>query len=155
VVGKIGKTSGGATIDNCANFAAISSTDAKGIGGIVGAAWNGGIIKNCYNAGTVNGTHTNPAGGVAGSVEIPIENSYSYGRITAPTGYAMGIGTNNGGAPIPTTAYYLEGSARDGGWYTGGSADNSGVRTSEFMKSERCCTGSKMNLRRAQRPSRT
>ncbi|MDR2132538.1 MAG: S-layer homology domain-containing protein, partial [Clostridiales Family XIII bacterium] len=136
VVGKIGKTNGGAVIENCANFAAISSTDAKGVGGIVGAAWNGGSIKNCYNAGTVNGTHTNPAGGVAGSVEIPIENSYSYGRVTAPSGYAMAIGTNNGGAPAPENSYYLAGSAKDGGWYTGASADNAGERTAEYMKSD-------------------
>jgi hypothetical protein len=140
VVGKIGKNIGGATIENCANFASISSTDAKGIGGIVGAAWNGGIIRNCYNAGTVNGTHTNPAGGIAGSVEIPIENSYSYGIITAPSGYAMGLGTNNGGAPVPVNSYYLTDSAKDGGWYSSGSADNSGERTSDYMKSDEFVT---------------
>jgi hypothetical protein len=137
VVGKIGKTADSyAVIENCANFASISSSDAKGVGGIVGAAWNGGTIKNCYNAGTVNGTHPNPAGGVAGSVEILIENSYSYGRVTAPSGYAMGLGTRNLSAPTPSNSYYLEGSASGGGWYTGGTADNSGVRTSEFMKSD-------------------
>jgi hypothetical protein len=140
IVGKIGKTIGGATIENCANFAAISSTDAKGVGGIVGAAWNGGVIRSCYNAGTVNGTHPNPAGGIAGSVEIPIENSYSRGDVTAPSGYAMGIGTNNGGAPVPETGYYLAGSAKDGGWYTGGSADNSGMRTETYMKSDEFVT---------------
>ncbi|MDR1298885.1 MAG: S-layer homology domain-containing protein, partial [Oscillospiraceae bacterium] len=134
VVGKIGKTNGGATIENCANFASVSSTDAKGVGGIVGAAWNGGVIRNCYNAGDVTGTHTNPAGGIAGSVEIPIINSYNIGTITAPPGYAMGIGTNNGGAPLPENSYYLSGSAVDGGWYTGGSANNTGARTESYMK---------------------
>jgi hypothetical protein len=140
VVGKIGKTSGGATIENCANFASISSTDAKGIGGIVGAAWNGGVIRNCYNAGTVSGTHTNPAGGIGGSVEIPIENSYNYGNISAPKGYALSLGTNNGGAPVPTDSYYLEKTAADGGWYTGSIFDNSGERTSDYMKSDEFVT---------------
>jgi hypothetical protein len=139
VVGKIGKTNGGAVIENCANFASIRSTDAKGVGGIVGAAWNGGAIRHCYNAGTVNGTHPNPAGGIAGSVEIPIENSYSHGKVTAPKGYAMGIGTNNGGAPGPENSYYLAGSANDGGWFSG-TADNSGERTSEFMQSDEFVT---------------
>jgi hypothetical protein len=136
IVGKIGKNIGGVVIENCANFADISSTDAKGVGGIVGAAWNGGVIRNCYNAGTVDGKHPNPAGGIAGSVEILIENSYSRGRVTAPTGYAMGIGTNNGGASTPVNTYYLEDSAASGGWFTGGSADNSGMRTSTYMLSD-------------------
>jgi hypothetical protein len=140
VVGKIGKTQGGAAIENCANFAAISSTDAKGVGGIVGAAWNGGEIRNCYNAGAVNGTHPNPAGGIAGSAEIPVVNSYSHGKVTAPAGYAMGIGTNNGGAPTPENSYYLAGSAKDGGWYTGNAANNDGERTSDYMKSDEFVT---------------
>jgi hypothetical protein len=134
IVGKIGKNNGGAIIENCANFADVSSTDAKGVGGIVGAAWNGGEIRNCYNAGNVSGTHTNPAGGIAGSAEIAIINSYNVGTITAPSGYAMGIGTNNGGAPLPENSYYLDSSASDGGWYTGGAADNTGVKTAAYMK---------------------
>jgi hypothetical protein len=97
------------------------------------------VIRNCYNAGAVHGSYAGPAGGIAGSVEIRIENSYNRGSVTAPAGYAMGIGTNNGGAPPPTTAYYRDDSAKDGGWFTGGAngtADNSGARTSSFMKSD-------------------
>jgi hypothetical protein len=139
IVGKIGKTADNcAVIENCANFASVSSTDAKGVGGIAGAAWNGGVIRDCYNAGTVSGTHTNPAGGIAGSVEVSIENSYSRGGVTAPADYAMGIGTNSGGGSY-TNSYYLAGSARDGGWYTGGSDgsfDKSGERTAEYMTSD-------------------
>jgi hypothetical protein len=136
IVGKIGKTIGGATIDNCANFASVSSSDAKGVGGIVGAAWNGGVISNCYNAGTVNAGYASPAGGIGGSVEIQIENSYSHGRVTGHPGYAMGIGTRNLSAPYPENSYYLEGSASGGGWYTGSTADNFGMRTETFMKSD-------------------
>ena len=38
IVGRIGKTSNGVIIENCANFARVKSTDAKGVGGIVGSA---------------------------------------------------------------------------------------------------------------------
>jgi hypothetical protein len=89
IVGKIGKTADTAIIENCANYARITATDAKGVGGIVGAAWNDGLIVNCYNAGAVSESLASPAGGIAGSVEFPIVNSYSYGIVTAPVGYAI------------------------------------------------------------------
>lgn len=37
VVGRVGQTSNGVIIENCANYAAVKSTDAKGVGGIVGS----------------------------------------------------------------------------------------------------------------------
>ncbi|MDR0905711.1 MAG: S-layer homology domain-containing protein [Oscillospiraceae bacterium] len=137
IVGKIGKTAGTAIIENCANYATISATDAKGVGGIVGAAWNDGLIVNCYNAGAVSESLASPAGGIAGSVEFPIVNSYSYGIVTAPVGYAMAIGTNNGGGSY-INSYYLRGSAASGGWYTGGAggrADNAGEKVDTYMQS--------------------
>jgi hypothetical protein len=96
IVGKIGKTNGGGYIENCANFATVVGTDAKGTGGIVGAAWNGGAILNCYNAGSVTGGW--PAGGIAGSNEIRIENCYNIGPVssTSSSSYAQSIGTYNG-----------------------------------------------------------
>ncbi|MDR1604289.1 MAG: cell wall-binding repeat-containing protein [Gracilibacteraceae bacterium] len=136
IVGKIGKTLGGVVIENVANYATVSATDAKGVGGIVGAAWNGGVIRNAYNAGAVSGTHISPVGGIAGSVEIPIINSYNIGTVRGPSSYAMALGTNNGGAPVPENSYYLAGSAADGGWFLGsGRRDNSGERSAEFMRS--------------------
>jgi hypothetical protein len=138
IVGKIGKTSGTAIIENCANYATISATDAKGVGGIVGAAWNNGLIVNTYNAGNISETLASPAGGIAGSVEIPIVNSYNYGTVTAPVGYAMAIGTNNGGGSY-INSYYLRGSAASGGWYTGGAggrADNDGEKVDTYMQSK-------------------
>jgi hypothetical protein len=142
VVGKIGKTaynngntSGGAIIESCANFASISSTDSKGIGGIVGASWNGGTIRNCYNAGQIAGG--TPAGGIAGSNEIRIENCYNVGTISSSNGksYAMAIGSFNGdfGHSVEK-AYYLKDSAPGGGYFGGGYSG--GDMTAAEMKSE-------------------
>jgi hypothetical protein len=138
IVGKIGKTVGGVTIENCANFASVTATDAKGCGGIVGAAWNGGVIRNCYNAGTITSTYPNPTGGIAGSNEVSIENCYNVGTISASSSsYAMAIGTNNGGAPysVITNCWYLDGSAPGGGYYSSG-ANNDGAMTEANMKKQ-------------------
>lgn len=118
IVGKIGKTSGGAVIENCANFASVSNSDAKGCGGIVGAGWNSDIIRNCYNAGSVTTTYACPTGGISGSNEVKIENCYNVGTITATSSnYAMAIGTNNSGGIDVDNCYYLAGSAAGGGYY--------------------------------------
>ncbi|MCD7948374.1 MAG: S-layer homology domain-containing protein [Oscillospiraceae bacterium] len=125
IVGKIGKTSVnngdgsvGGIVENCANFAMVSNTDAKGCGGIVGASWNGGIIRNCYNAGAISTTFACPTGGICGSNEIVVENCYNVGTISATQGsYAMGIGTNNGGGSDVDNCYWLTGSASGGGYY--------------------------------------
>jgi hypothetical protein len=134
IVGKIGKTDGGATIDGCANYATVIGTDSKGTGGICGAAWNGGVLSNCYNAGDITNTGIFLAGGIAASAEIAIKNCYNIGIVSSgKSSFAMAIGTNNGGAPAPVNCYYLEGTALGGGWYSG-SALNSGKKTSAEMK---------------------
>lgn len=139
VVGKVGKTNGGATIEDCANFATVSNTDAKGVGGIVGAGWNGDVIRNCYNAGSISSTYACPIGGISGSNEMTIENCYNIGTISGSySSYAMAIGTNNGGAPYDThvnNCYYLEGSAPGGGYYSGSKAYNDGSKTAAELKS--------------------
>ncbi len=145
VVGKIGKTdmtSNGAVggiIENCANFATVENTDAKGVGGIVGSAWNGGIIRNCYNAGNISTTYACPTGGIAGSNEVAIENCYNIGAINAKNAsYALAIGTNNGGAPYGTVVkncWYLEGSALGGGYYSSGRSNDDGAMSAADMKS--------------------
>ena len=118
IVGKIGKSVNGVTIENCANFASVNNTDAKGCGGIAGAGWNSGVIRNCYNAGAVSSTYTCPTGGISGSNEAVIENCYSVGTVTAAhDSYAMGIGTNNGGGTDVDNCYWLSGSAAGGGYY--------------------------------------
>lgn len=115
VVGKIGKTSYnngdgsiGGKIENCANFAAVSGTDAKGTGGICGAAWNGGEIRNCYNAGAINNTH-NSYGGIAGSNEVSLINCYNVGTVTG-IGTSAAIATENVGSTY-TNCYWLNTSA--------------------------------------------
>ena len=141
IVGKIGKTNGDAIIENCANFASVIGTDAKGTGGICGAAWNGGAIRNCYNAGRVTNSYEN-AGGIAGSCEVAVENSYNVGTVTSSANNAMGIATNNGGASF-TNCWYLDTSASDGGVYpasAGGSgkvekATAAAMKAASFVKS--------------------
>ena len=148
IVGKIGKTSAnngdgsrGGIIENCANFANVSNTDAKGCGGIIGAGWNGGLIKNCYNAGNISTTYGCPTGGISGSNEIIIENCFNVGNITAITDrYAMAIGTNNGGGS-QISAYWLTGSAAGGGYYGAiGSTSYALEKTEEYMKSDEFVT---------------
>ena len=145
VVGKLGKTtrnsgdgSTGAIIENCANFATVGNTDAKGCGGIVGAGWNGGVIRNCYNTGDISTTYVCPTGGICGSNEIRLENCYNVGQITAVRdSFAMAIGTNNGGAPSKNSVFncwYLDGSAAGGGYYDSRGPVNSGAMQAEDMK---------------------
>lgn len=118
IVGKIGKTTDGAVIENCANYAAVKNTDAKGCGGIAGAGWNLGTIRSCFNAGSVSTTYVCPTGGISGSNEITVENCYNVGTIFAPRdSYAMAIGTNNGGGIYVDNCYWLTGSAPGGGYY--------------------------------------
>lgn len=145
IVGKLGKTtyntggsSVGGIIQNCANFATVSNTDAKGCGGIVGAGWNGGIVENCYNAGRVMSTYTCPTGGISGSNEITLKNCYSIGAISAKKdSYAMAIGTNNGGAAYKLAVlncWYLEGSAPGGGYFSAGTVISDGALSSDKLK---------------------
>ncbi len=112
IVGKIGKTVGGATIDGCVNYAAIYSTDAKGTGGICGSAWNGGLIQNCYNMGDVTNTH-NSYGGIAGSNEIHLRNCYNVGYISG-AGKSAAIATDQGGTY--QNCYWLNTSANMGAY---------------------------------------
>lgn len=137
IVGKIGKTADGAVIERCANYADVKNTDSKGVGGIAGSGWNGGVIRDCYNAGNITSTYAScPVGGISGSNEIQLENCYSYGKITAlKSSFAMGIGTNNGGAPMTyvKNCWYLKDSA-SGGYYTNNKADDSGAMTDAEMK---------------------
>ena len=141
IVGKIGKTSynngdgsTGAIVENCANFATVSNTDAKGCGGIVGASWNGGVVRNCYNAGYVSTTYFCPTGGIVGSNEIVVKNCYNIGTISATRdSYAMAIGTNNGSGTQVDNCYWLTGSAPGGGYY--GKADGAVTElTADEMK---------------------
>ena len=144
IVGKIGKTSVnngdgsiGGIIENCANFATVKNTDAKGVGGIVGAGWNGGIVRNCFNAGNISSTYNDPVAGISAYNEITIENCYNIGTITAPSAnYAMAIGSNNGGTYDIINNYWLTGSAVGGGYYSNNAAHTAGVieKTSAEMK---------------------
>ena len=124
IVGRVGDTSDGVIIENCANRASIRNTDSKGVGGIVGAAWGAGMIRNCYNTGSVTTTYTCPAGGILGSNGgMDVYNCYSTGTIdTRGASYGRGIGGHDSGAYTVENCCYLVGSdddARSGGYYKG------------------------------------
>lgn len=138
IVGKVGKTGGNPVIENCANYASVTSTDHKGIGGICGAAWNGSVIRNCYNAGAINGGL--PAGGICGGNEGVVENCYNIGRVASKEGenYGVALGTRDASSSDFRNSYALEGSATytDGvTWGDYGALDEKcGFKTEEEMK---------------------
>ena len=137
IVGKFGKSNEGCIIENCANFATVSNTDAKGCGGIVGAGWNEGYIKNCYNVGSISSVYLQcPTSGISGSNEADIYNCYNVGKISATKDeFAMGIGTNNGSDQIISNCYWLEDSAPGGGYFGNPDADVHEV-SGEYMKTD-------------------
>ena len=71
VVGRIGETNYSCIVENCANYATVSSTDMRGCGGIVGAAWGNSVIRGCYNAGEITAQY-GEVGGIVAS------NGYNY-----------------------------------------------------------------------------
>ena len=103
------------TIRSCVNAAEISSTDSKGVGGIVGALWNTAEIRDCINLGSVtSGYKSACAGGIAGTNDgcNTIYNCLNVGKIASKAGNAyMGalVGNNDGGASLVVNSYYLEG----------------------------------------------
>ncbi|MDR0916846.1 MAG: S-layer homology domain-containing protein, partial [Oscillospiraceae bacterium] len=133
VVGKVGKNNGGAFITNCANYATVTGTDAKGTGGIVGAGWIGVTISSCYNAGRITNNYGAVAG-ISGSNEGRIENCYNYGKITTrATLQSAAIASNNGGGSY-VNCYWLTGSA-DIGVYGNPQLGDGAELTSSYMKS--------------------
>ena len=65
------------TVKNCVNRADVSSTDRKGVGGVVGALWNAPVyLTDCYSLGTVSGGGS-PKGSVVGINEGTVTNVYS------------------------------------------------------------------------------
>lgn len=140
IVGKIGKTNNGGRIENCANFATIEGTDAKGTGGIVGSSWNKGLVKNCYNAGSVKNIGTAkgfPTGGISGNNEVRVVNCYNIGKITAEyDSFAMALGTNNDAGGKFENCYWLKGTAKGGGVYPASDRDSVYVKTSSAMQKD-------------------
>ncbi|MCD7947520.1 MAG: S-layer homology domain-containing protein [Oscillospiraceae bacterium] len=124
IVGRVAKASNGVVIENCANYADIHNTDAKGVGGIVGAGWGTGVIRNCYNVGSVTTTYACPAGGICGNnMGMDIYNCYNVGTIDSNGNQrAVAIGGHDSGTYTIGNCYYLEGCDDDpdsNGWYKG------------------------------------
>ncbi|MGN0967654.1 MAG: S-layer homology domain-containing protein, partial [Oscillospiraceae bacterium] len=141
IVGRIGETNNGVIVENCANFARVKSTDAKGVGGIVGSAWDsGGVIRNCYNAGYITTTYSSPAGGIVGTNEgMDIYNCYNVGTIdTNGQSRGRGIGSHDTGTYTVDNCYFLSGSGDDAdnpGYYKGVSKKIS-VNVTELSETE-------------------
>lgn len=124
IVGRVGDTTNGAMIENCANNAAVHSTDSKGIGGIVGTGWGTGAVRNCYNTGRISTTYACPAGGIVGlDGGLNVYNCYNVGKVDS-NGQKLGraIGSHDYGVYTVDNCYYLNGCDDDpasGGWYRG------------------------------------
>ena len=126
IVGRVDETSDGVFIEHCANFAAVRSTDAKGVGGIVGSGWGKGVIRGCYNAGAISTTYSSPAGGIIGTEGgMDIYCCYNVGQIDT-NGQSRGraIGSHDTGVYTVANCVYLDGSGDDPanpGFYVGAS----------------------------------
>lgn len=84
-------------IENCINYADITSLDGNG-GGIVGS--NGSDLKDCYNYGNIAGEYC--MGGIAASNKGLVSGCSNYGTVTSTTirllsSYTGGIAGYNGG----------------------------------------------------------
>ena len=124
IVGRVGSISTGVRIENCANYAAVSSTDTKGCGGIVGAGWGKGYIINCYNTGDVsNRDYACPTGGIcANNGGMDIYACYNVGEIFGKDNRGRGIGGHDSGSYTVANCYMLAGCDNNpdaNGWYVG------------------------------------
>ncbi|MDO4552260.1 MAG: hypothetical protein Q4C22_01870 [Bacillota bacterium] len=140
VVGRIGETNNGVIVENCANFAQVKNTDAKGVGGIVGAGWGDGMIRNCYNVGDVSTIFSCPAGGIVGSNSgLDIYNCYNVGNIdTNGASMGRGIGGHDSGAYTVDNCYYLadcDDNPDSQGYYKGSSTKIS-INVQELSESQ-------------------
>lgn len=153
IVGRVGSISTGVRVENCANYAAVSSTDSKGVGGIVGAGWGKGYIVNCYNTGSVSSTYACPAGGICGNNQgLNIYACYNVGTIdTSGNQRGRGIGGHDGGTYTVANCYTLSGCDDDSasnGWYVGsGTACTIDIRvwTAAQMQSQTLVTALNAN----------
>lgn len=153
IVGRVGSIGTGVRIKNCANYAAVSSTDSKGVGGIVGAGWGKGYIVNCYNTGSVSSTYACPAGGICGNNQgLNIYACYNVGTIdTSGNQRGRGIGGHDGGTYTVANCYTLSGCDDDSasnGWYVGsGTACTIDIRvwTAAQMQSQTLVTALNAN----------
>lgn len=144
VVGRSGSVPTGIYIENCANFASVKSTDAKGVGGIIGAGWSKGAIVNCYNAGEISTTYACPAGGICASNQgLDIYNCFNVGTIDSNGNQrGRGIGGHDSGSYTIADTYYLEGCDDDTeshGWYAGNAITihvDIAAKSESYMKSQ-------------------
>lgn len=146
IVGRVGDSDYsdlGVYVENCANHADVSSTDAKGVGGVVGSGWGAGHIINCYNTGNIEGTYSScPVGGICASNEgMDIYNCYNTGKMSGNT-YGRGLGGHDGGSYTIDNSYTLKdcnSDSKNSEWYSG-TATNISVNADTFeadqMKSE-------------------
>lgn len=79
VGGIVARAEAGSTIDNCRNYADVTSY-AQYAGGIVGFAYSGTTITNCYNAGNITSGNAF-AGGIGGHVMGSIKYCANAGDI--------------------------------------------------------------------------
>ena len=117
IVGKTLRASAGHSviIRNCLNYATVTDSDKKGVGGIVGSAWNGCYIINCANFGRIICGMQN-GGGIAGSSEATCISCYNVGDVSeSVVNHGQAYGTDNGGTTL-INFYYAVDSVFDVGY---------------------------------------
>jgi len=84
---------GPALVEDCINYAEVTATDSKGVGGVVGAGWASTTVRGCKNYGTITTKYgSGIVGGVVGDLQGNIENSVNYGVVQAIPGTDRGVG---------------------------------------------------------------
>jgi hypothetical protein len=90
----VGRIAGG-TVTNCANHAAVNSTEI-GAGGVVGQLFSFSTMENCENHGKVTVARNEAGGVVHSAVASTIVNCRNYGEVEGPDGVGGIIITSNG-----------------------------------------------------------
>lgn len=98
-VGAVAGMSAG-TIDNCVNYASVTSTiTTSNVGGIVGLVTGYGVVSNCTNYANITPSKSQ-VGGIIGYVNATgatVKNIANYGNITGTTKTGGCVGYNNNG----------------------------------------------------------
>jgi putative cell wall-binding protein len=88
-----GTVIGPALVEDCINYADVTGTDSKGVGGVVGAGWASSTVRGCTNYGTITTKYSSGiVGGVVGDLQGYIENCANYGTVQASPATDRGVG---------------------------------------------------------------
>ena len=115
-------------IENCDNYANVSTQDAafaqySGLGGITAVIGSGATILNCTNYGAVEGTTgmNGGTGGIVGNLyATSVEGCTNYGIVSAGQNTGGVVGATRSGNAATVTGCVNHGTVTGAGDYTGG-----------------------------------